>query len=96
MFNHALAAVPNLIPAIESAIILPGFTVGKIFVWSLGAGSLLALAVIIYGGTKYIVSAGNDSKQGNAKEWIWAAISGLILLAVSYLILNYINPAILL
>jgi len=53
------------------------------------------LGIIIYGGVMYISSAGNASRQEDAKEWIKAAVYGLILLAAGYLILNTVNPAIL-
>jgi len=72
-----------------------GLNVSNIFDWALGVGSVVALGIIIFGGVMYIASAGNSSRQGEAREWIKAAIYGLILLAVGYLILNTINPAIL-
>lgn len=75
------------------SIIPGGF--GNVLNWAIGIGGLLALGVIIYGGVLYIVSAGFPSRQGDAKEWIKAAIYGLALLLGAYLILNTINPAIL-
>ncbi|MEK7144047.1 MAG: hypothetical protein AAB820_01815, partial [Patescibacteria group bacterium] len=47
--------------------------------------------VIIYGAILYTISAGNASKQADAKEWITAAIWGLLLLLAAYLILWTIN-----
>ena len=99
MFNHVLAQTNpptvNLVQAIESTPILPGLTVNNIFVWSLGAGAILALAIIIWGGILYITSAGNPSKAQEALAVIWAALSGLALLGMGYLILYTINPSIL-
>jgi hypothetical protein len=63
--------------------------------WAIGIGSVVALGVIIYGGILYTASAGNASLKGDAKEWIKAAVYGLLLLLSAYLILNTINPAIL-
>jgi len=58
---------------------------------SLIAG-LLAFGAIVYGGVKYVTSAGNPSSQGEAKEWMWSALLGLLLLICAYLILATINP----
>ncbi|MDR3582022.1 MAG: hypothetical protein P4L67_01980, partial [Candidatus Pacebacteria bacterium] len=48
--------------------------------------------VIVYGGIRYMTSAGNPSGQGDAKDWIQAAIMGILLLAGAYFILKVINP----
>jgi hypothetical protein len=55
-------------------------------------GGILAFGVVVYGGVKYMTSAGNPSGQGDAKEWIEAALLGLLLLVGAYFILNVINP----
>lgn len=60
--------------------------------WALGIGGLVALGIIVFGGILYTVSAGNASKQDDAKQWVTGALIGLILLFGSYLILNTINP----
>ncbi len=62
--------------------------------WALGAAGIVAFGVLIYGGILYMSSAGNASKQTDAKEWIKAAISGLVLLFSAYTILYTINPCI--
>lgn len=66
--------------------------IGWAFQFALGAAGAVALGVLIFGGIKYITSAGNPSGQGDAKKWIQDAILGLLLLLGSYLILNTINP----
>jgi len=63
--------------------------------WAIGIGGVIALGVIVYGGILYTASAGNSSVKGEAKEWIKAAVYGLLLLIGAYLILNTINPTIL-
>ena len=55
-------------------------------------GGVMAFGVIVYGGVKYTTSAGNPSGQSDAKEWIEAALLGLLLLVGAYFILNVINP----
>lgn len=64
----------------------------KFYKYALDIGAVVALGVITWGGILYISSAGNPSKQGEAKEWIKAAIYGLILLLLSYLLLSTTNP----
>lgn len=95
MFKAVLAETPDLVKAITDSSVFGGKSVNDIFTWTLGIGGVAALGVIIFGGVMYITSAGNASRQEDAKEWIKAAIYGLILLAAGYLILNTINPAIL-
>ena len=94
MIKSALAQ-NNIVDAISNTGIFGGRSFNEIFQWAIGVGGVVALGIIIFGGVMYISSAGNSSRQGDAKEWIKAAIYGLILLAVGYLILNTINPAIL-
>lgn len=60
--------------------------------YALGVGGILAFGVVVYGGVRYMISAGNPSGQSDAKEWIKAALMGLLLLAGAYFILNVINP----
>lgn len=95
MIKTALAQALDLGTALGGTGILGGYSVNDIFKWAIDIGGGAALGVLIFGGVMYISSAGNSSRQGDAKEWIKAAIYGLILLAVGYLILNTINPAIL-
>ncbi len=72
-----------------------GFSIGGIFTWALGIGGTLALGIFMYAGVLYIASAGNSSKREEAGEWMKAAVYGLVLLAIGWIIINYINPAIL-
>lgn len=67
-------------------------TIADLYAWSLGMGGLIAMMIIIYGGILYIASGGNPSKRQDAKEWILAAIFGLMLLFGAYLLLHTINP----
>lgn len=60
--------------------------------WSIGVGVFVAFGVIIFAGFLYVTSAGNSTKVSEAKKWIIAGISGLIILLSSYLLLNTINP----
>lgn len=70
----------------------PGYFVANFYLFALAIGGLLAFGVIVYGGIKYMASAGNSSGQGEAKEWIEAALLGLLLLVGAYFVLNVVNP----
>lgn len=58
----------------------------------IGISGLIALGILIWAGFRYLTSAGNPEKLKDAKEYIAAAILGLIILFGSWLIVNTINP----
>lgn len=53
-------------------------------------GGTLAGFVIIYGAILYSLSAGDASKVGRAKEFIFGAISGLVLLFLAWFIVRFV------
>ncbi|MST04320.1 MAG: hypothetical protein EXS49_02010 [Candidatus Pacebacteria bacterium] len=59
--------------------------------FAVGAGTFLAIIMIVIGGIQYTASEVVGSKE-DAKKKIYNAIYGLILLAVSIPILKFINP----
>ena len=59
---------------------------------ALGIGAALAMAIIAFAGFVYITSAGNPSAQSNARKWVWAAISGMLVLFSSFVFVRFINP----
>jgi Type IV secretion system pilin len=70
----------------------PGAFVANIYQFALEIGGALAFAVVVYGGIKYLTSAGNPSAQSDAKEWIESALLGLLLLVGVFFILKVVNP----
>ncbi|OGZ41857.1 MAG: hypothetical protein A3C80_04095 [Candidatus Ryanbacteria bacterium RIFCSPHIGHO2_02_FULL_45_43] len=60
------------------------------FMLSLAAG--LAFIMLIIGGLQYIAAAGNPSRISEAKSRIIHAVLGLLLAALSVVILRAINP----
>jgi|GEM_PF-3779137 len=69
-----------------------GQYIQTVYRFSLGIGGLFAMLFTVYGGILYTVSAGNPSKQSEAKDIITNAVWGLVLLLGAFLILNTINP----
>ncbi|MDO8424795.1 MAG: hypothetical protein Q7S70_02545 [bacterium] len=51
-----------------------------------------AFVMLVYGGFKYLSSAGNPSAIGDSKDIIQKALLGLLLILISYLVLQVINP----
>lgn len=77
---------------------IPGVTgggpleiIGGFYKFALGISGFLALAVIIYGAIKYATNAGNAGNLTDAKEWIYSALLGILLLSGAYILLNTIG-----
>jgi len=84
--------ISDQIPGNNATSTGPGGFVANFYTFALFIGGALAFCVIVYGGVKYMTSAGNPSGQSDAKEWVIAALTGLVLLAGAYFILKVINP----
>lgn len=63
----------------------------SITTWVLGLVGLIAVLYLIYGGLQYITSAGNADKAKLAKSTILYAVIGLIVIALSYVIIAFIS-----
>ena len=66
-----------------------------IFNFTIMIAGLLAFFMLVFGGFRYLTSAGNPAAQKDAKDILTSAILGLLLLLGSYLLLQVINPDIL-
>ncbi len=102
LFSFSTLAAEKLettYPEIEGEKVTEGTTlpeyVSYIFRLSLIIAAVAALAALIYGGFRYLTSAGSPVTQNEAKNWLFGGIIGLILILSSYLILNTINPELL-
>ncbi|MDO8593264.1 MAG: pilin [bacterium] len=67
--------------------------VRAIYKYAIGIVGILAAVVLMIGGVLWIVAGGNATAIGEAKAWIGAALTGLVLALLSYTILATINPA---
>jgi len=75
---------------------LPGSGgISGLFGWAIGIGGMLAFGILVYAGILYIASGAIPSKQSEAKDWMRAALSGLVLLMMGYVLLRVINPELL-
>lgn len=75
---------------------ISGSTIGEfineIYKYALGVVGILATVVMMIGGFIWITAGGNAGRVSDAKNWIFGAITGLVLTMCSWLILNTINP----
>lgn len=62
-----------------------------LYLFALGLVGVAALISLVIGGFIYMLSDSITSKE-MAKQYIWGALSGLILALAAYLILYIINP----
>lgn len=63
----------------------------NLYAWMLGIVGLASLFALVYGGVLYILS-GTITSTEEAKRWMTNAIYGLLLAALSWVILYTINP----
>jgi hypothetical protein len=64
-----------------------------IYAFAVGAVGIVAAVVLMIGGVMWITAGGNASNVGEAKSMITAALTGMVLVLTSYLILGQVNPA---
>lgn len=81
----------SLVPKTVEETSLPDY-VSYIFNFAIWIVGFLAFASLLYGGIRYLTSAGDPSKADDAKKQMYAGILGIIILFSSYMILNTINP----
>lgn len=74
-------------PGSSAPFTSPAQFVANFYTFALMIAGVLAFAVIVYGGLRQVFG-----KQ-EGKEWIKAALLGLLLLAGAYIVLKTINPA---
>jgi hypothetical protein len=90
---QATLSISGSLPGVSAGATNPGAWINGFYTLALMFGGVLAFGAVVYGGVLYAASAGNPSRQTEGKEWIWAALTGLLLLAGAWLVLNTINPA---
>lgn len=78
-------------PTTVQETLLPEY-IKYLFNFSLIIVGLIAFAALVIGGFLYLISAGNPAALSDAKDRIFGALIGLVLLLCSWLILNTINP----
>jgi hypothetical protein len=91
-------ATITISPALPGALsnngtsVAPGAFIVNFYQYALFVAGLLAFGAIVYGGIRYAWARGNPSGETEARQWIWSALLGLLLLVGAYIILYTINP----
>ena len=62
----------------------------KIVNFLIGSATLLAIGYVLYGGVRMILARGNPSAFEAAKDTMFYAVEGLIIVLLAYLIVNFI------
>jgi hypothetical protein len=70
-----------------------GQYIRAIYKYAIGIVGILAAVVLMIGGIMWIVAGGSSTMIGEAKSWIGASLTGLVIALCSYLILATVNPA---
>jgi len=83
--------VPGAEPPTTTKTALPEY-LKYVFTFAIMVSGLLAFGALVYGGFSYLTSAGDPSKMKEGQDQIMAGFLGLIIILSSYLILNTINP----
>lgn|GEM_PF-1951023 len=83
--------IPGAVTPRTTKTFLPEY-IRYLFNFAIVLAGLVAFVSLVYGGTRYLVSAGSPVAISDAKSQITAGILGLLLILGSYLLLTTINP----
>jgi len=81
----------NTIPLGDGSNLI-GDYISAFFNFAVPGTAILAVVVMMYGGLVWLTSGGSVERIGVAKQYISGALSGMVLLLASYLILNTVSP----
>ncbi|HEY1074786.1 MAG TPA: hypothetical protein VGE59_03765 [Patescibacteria group bacterium] len=84
--------LPNFLPniSIDPETIAQSI-LNLVVTWITLIAGIAAFVYILYGGWKYITSAGNPSEAQVAKKMIIGAIIGLLIIALAYIVLIFVR-----
>jgi len=83
--------IPGAIRPVSTRALLPE-TIVYLFALALRISGLVVFGSLIYGGVRYLTSAGEPKSQSDARDQILCSFLGLAVLLFSYIFLNTINP----
>lgn len=69
-----------------------GQYIAGVYQYAIGIVGILAAVVLMFGGIIWLTAGGSATQIGNAKAWIGASLTGLVIALCSYMILYLINP----
>lgn len=83
---EAIEPVPGGVGDISVAELLT-----KVITWVLAFAAAVAVLFLILGGLQYVTSAGNKDRIDKAKQTILYAVIGLIVIALSFVIVTFVS-----
>lgn len=89
------ANLKNITPDKEGNLSIDwtGKYIQAIYKYAIGVVGILAAVVLMVGGIIWLTAGGNQTRIGEAKAWIGASLTGLVIALTSYMILWTVNPA---
>lgn len=97
VFAADITFTPQIsIPGVSAGKISPtsiGSYIIAIYKYAIGIVGILATVVMMIGGIIWLTAGGNSTRIEDAKSWISASLTGLIIALCSFLILSTVNPA---
>jgi cytochrome bd-type quinol oxidase subunit 2 len=87
----AAAEIPGITPVTPSNDMSIANLLSTIITWILGLSGAIAVLFLILGGLQYITSSGNKDKAEQAKQTILYAVIGLIVIALSFVIVAFVS-----
>ncbi|NTU99318.1 hypothetical protein HGA64_04945 [Candidatus Falkowbacteria bacterium] len=69
-----------------------GEYIASVYNYGIAIAGIVAAIVLMFGGLIWLTAGGNSNQIGDAKNWIGASITGILLAMTSYIIMQQINP----
>lgn len=69
-----------------------GTYISSLYTFSVYLASIISAVILMVGGFLWLTAGGNVNQVGTAKSYIAGALSGFVLLLLSWVLLNTINP----
>ncbi|MDD5693665.1 MAG: pilin [Patescibacteria group bacterium] len=85
------ADIPSVTPVTPTGNLDVASVLSTVIYWILGLSGGVAVLFLILGGLQYITSSGNKDKAEQAKQTILYAVIGLIVIALSFVIVAFVS-----
>lgn len=87
----AASSIPGVTPVTPTGNLDIASVLSTVIYWVLGLSGGIAVLFLILGGLQYITSSGNKDKAEQAKQTILYAVIGLIVIALSFVIVAFVT-----
>lgn len=91
-FTKGIQAAKNLATGTglsDKTDLIPIIT--NVILWLLALSAVLAMGAIVWGGIMYISSLGDEGRAGKAKQIIFYAVIGVIVVLLSFVIISFVQ-----